>query len=319
MECRSSSQSSEPFSEEMDAGSAKEKAVSNRTVPKFKNNFKAGYMPVENTKPGMRGRKTFAFWTLLVLLFILVIGNLVLTVTIIGVLKLGHGMQSIELVPEKQAIKFFGEANLDQVYKRDGKVESFGDEPMRITSYHNSIQLNLVKNGRGSLKAKIDPNETFFRGVNSFEVRNHQDELIFTVDQPTYANLKNVKNMRTKHTRTNRIRSPVDEKLTVEGDSINLKGAEGTNVFSKTVKWLADQDVHLKSINGSLVLLGKEGVFIDVDRIPVAKLNNNYITSQFKICVCMPLGKLFRIPVVNPNDRVLCDHVSMEPQYNPCI
>lgn len=55
------------------------------------NNFKAGYMPVENMKPEMRGRKTFAFWTLLILLFLLVIGNLALTITIIGVLKLGQG------------------------------------------------------------------------------------------------------------------------------------------------------------------------------------------------------------------------------------
>lgn len=92
MDYRSNSpQSSDPFSEEMDTSSVKEKAILNRTVPKFNNNFKAGYMPVENVKPGMRGRKTFAFWTLLVLLFILVIGNLILTVTIIGVLKLGHG------------------------------------------------------------------------------------------------------------------------------------------------------------------------------------------------------------------------------------
>ncbi|XP_028138075.1 beta-sarcoglycan [Diabrotica virgifera virgifera] len=320
MDYRSTSpQSSEPFSDEMDTASVKEKAILNRSVPKFNNNFKAGYMPVENIKPGMRGRKTFAFWTLLVLLFILVIGNLILTVTIIGVLKLGHGMQSIELVPEAQTIKFFGETNLDHIYKRDGKVESFEDEPMEITSYSSPILLNLVKNGRGTLKAKIDPNETYFRGLNFFDINNTHKESIFTVNEPVYENLRRVNNFRSKHIRTNKISSPIDESLTVDGESITVKGAEGTNINGKTITWSADQDIHLKSINGSIVLLGKEGVFVDLNKIPVARLNNNYITSQFKICVCMPLGKIFRIPVANPNERVHCDHVSMEPQYNPCI
>lgn len=76
----------------MDGINMKDKVLASKSCPKFhNNNFKAGYMPVENMKPVMRGRKTFAFWTLLILLFLLVIGNLALTVTIIGVLKLGQG------------------------------------------------------------------------------------------------------------------------------------------------------------------------------------------------------------------------------------
>lgn len=85
-------QTSDIFSDEMDGISVRDRAILNRTLAKYNNNnFKAGYAPVENTKPEMRGRKTFAFWTLLTLLFLLVIGNLMLTITIIGVLKLGQG------------------------------------------------------------------------------------------------------------------------------------------------------------------------------------------------------------------------------------
>lgn len=39
-----------------------------------------------------KGRRTFAFWTLVCLLFVLAIGNLMLTFTILGVLKLGQGL-----------------------------------------------------------------------------------------------------------------------------------------------------------------------------------------------------------------------------------
>lgn len=43
------------------------------------------------TKNVSKGRKTFAFWTLVCLLFILAIGNLILTFTILAVLRLGQG------------------------------------------------------------------------------------------------------------------------------------------------------------------------------------------------------------------------------------
>lgn len=43
------------------------------------------------TKAVHKGRKTFAFWTLICLLFILAIGNLMLTFTILAVLRLGQG------------------------------------------------------------------------------------------------------------------------------------------------------------------------------------------------------------------------------------
>lgn len=46
----------------------------------------------DQPKAGLRGRKTFAFWTLVGLLLILAAGNLLLTVTILSVLHLGQGM-----------------------------------------------------------------------------------------------------------------------------------------------------------------------------------------------------------------------------------
>lgn len=86
-----SPQTSKVSSDEIDGLTMEGNVLSNRSTKFHNNNFKAGYMPVDNIKPEMRGRKTFAFWTLLILLFLLVIGNLALTITIIGVLKLGQG------------------------------------------------------------------------------------------------------------------------------------------------------------------------------------------------------------------------------------
>lgn len=91
---------------------------------------------------------------------------------------------------------------------------------------------------------------------------------------------------------------------------------------SKELFWSADQDIYLKSINGSVVLSGKEGVFIDVRYLPIAVTMNktdkySQGTGQFKVCVCMPQGKLFRIAVPT-GQKVTCSHVNMTGDLNPC-
>lgn len=49
-------------------------------------------------KTELRGRRTYAFWTLVLLLLLLAAGNLLLTFTVLGVLRLGQGMEvSIKL------------------------------------------------------------------------------------------------------------------------------------------------------------------------------------------------------------------------------
>lgn len=78
-------------------------------------------------------RNTFACWAIVTIMTVLALGNLALTMTIIGVLRLGKGMQYMEFVPEANAIKFTGVTDLDRVYKRDGRIEGFEDVPVSIT------------------------------------------------------------------------------------------------------------------------------------------------------------------------------------------
>ncbi|KAF9797953.1 hypothetical protein SFRURICE_019296, partial [Spodoptera frugiperda] len=72
-----------------------------------------------------------------------------------------------------------------------------------------------------------------------------------------------------------RIAAPTDEDLILRSEaSAYLRGAEGTHMESKELFWSADQDIYLKSINGSIVLSGKDGVFIDVRYLPIASSVN---------------------------------------------
>ncbi|XP_041968493.1 uncharacterized protein LOC121725551 [Aricia agestis] len=270
------------------------------------------------------GRKTFAFWTLICLLFLLAICNLVLTFTILAVLRLGHGLESMEFLPEHNAIKFFGETNLDHIYKRDGLIESFQDVPMSISSDEGSVLFNLQSRlSRSDTKILVNTSGVYFKGVNTFEVTDPvTGEQVFSTANPEITVAESLNNLIAKQISTKRISSPVDKNLTIRSESsAYLRGAEGTRMESKELYWNADQDIYLKSINGSVVLSGKEGVYVDVRNLPMAmpmnKTEKYHVTGQFKVCVCMPQGKLFRIAVPT-GQKVTCSHVNMTGDLNPC-
>lgn len=113
------------------------KQTSNNNLEMCSSKTSAAYQTIINqsidTEAILTGRNTFAFWTIVSIIFILTVGNLILTMTILGVLHLGKGMEHLELVPEADSIKFFGITDLDRIYKKDGVIEGFADVPMSIT------------------------------------------------------------------------------------------------------------------------------------------------------------------------------------------
>ncbi|KAL3284492.1 hypothetical protein HHI36_018653 [Cryptolaemus montrouzieri] len=287
-------------------------------------NFKSGYMlvnPEHIDKLQFTGRKTFAFWTLVIILIILAIGNLCLTFIILSVLRLGGSMESIEFIQTQDATKFFGETDLGHLYKRNGKIESFKDAPIELSSQDSSVMFSLTsKIGRVFTKFHMNQTSTSFNGINKFEIRDENDKLIYSSNTPTFNSIKSANNLKTKLTLTNRISSPIKENLNIQGKIVNLKGAEGTTINGKFVFWSADQDLHFKTVNGSIILTSKKDIYINMKNVSNgASKNNNHLRTQYKICVCMPQGKLFRIPVSGSNSIISCNHVNMSPQHNPCF
>ncbi|KAK9887064.1 hypothetical protein WA026_019999 [Henosepilachna vigintioctopunctata] len=293
-------------------------------VQSYCNNFKSGYMPVNPdyiTKMQFTGRKTFAFWTLVIILIVLAIGNLCLTFIILSVLRLGGRMESIEFIQNQDTTKFFGVTDLGHLYKRNGKIEGYKDLPMEVSSQDSAIIFSLSsKIGRVSTRFKMNSNVSIFEGINKFEVRGEDNKLIYSSVDPTFKSIKSANNLKTKLTLTNRISSPLKEDLNVHGKLVNLKGAEGTTVNGKLIFWSADQDIHLKTVNGSIIMMSKKDVLINMKNVPIdVTKQNNHMRTQYKICVCMPQGKLFRIPVSGTNSILACNHVNLSPQHNPCF
>lgn len=98
-------------------------------------------------------KNSFAFWIVIILLFSLALGNLCLTLTITGILKIYKGMENIELIQGEETSKFYGNIDFDRIYKRDGKLEGFHEEPMEITgNYYLTVcfklNLNILFQGK---------------------------------------------------------------------------------------------------------------------------------------------------------------------------
>ncbi|XP_025157121.1 uncharacterized protein LOC105192554 isoform X2 [Harpegnathos saltator] len=274
-------------------------------------------------------KRRYCLWTLTLILAIIGVCNLFLNITVIAVLRISQGMEAMEVIPDENLVKFYGRTDLDKVSLQSGICQSYGDESMEISGDEAGVRVD-VKSRRTHehprSKLGVLPNGTTMSQVESFEVKDPRTGVTyFTTDFPNFGLPSGVKKIDVKIAETHRITSPVNESLTINSDNqISLHGAEGVRMESKDIVWSADVDVFLKSVNGSIMLDAKDGVSIDVENIPVAPMFlQNPATSheQYKVCVCMPQGKLFKVPVrPGTGSRMInCARVVRTPENDPCL
>lgn len=163
---------------------------------------------------------------------------------------------------------------------------------------------------------------THFTGINQFDIKNPiTTESIFTTHKPNFNLTKSVDNLTTKIISTSRITSPIDESLNLNNTrgKILFRGTEGVSMEGKEIVLSVDQNLHLKTHNGSIVMTGSQGIYVDINSIPIVGDHGIKIENkQFKICVCMPYGKLFRVPVAPSSHIVkgICSHYNSK--HDPC-
>lgn len=168
-------------------------------------------------------------------------------------------------------------------------------------------------------------NGTQFNGINHFEIRDAiTEKVVFTTHKPTYKLHGSSNNLYTKMASTSYLTSPIDEALQINSTKgkLLIRSGEGIQLEAKEIILSADQNVQLKSINGNIFLSGNKGVYLDIKNIPIVEehVGIKMENKQFKICVCMPQGKLFRVPISNVNhntQRGACAHFSSS--FNPCL
>lgn len=281
------------------------------------------YAPITESylqKTGLRGRKGMFFYGLVVFLFVVALANLGVTVLLLTVLRIGYGMESMEFIRPGRLLRFLNEADLGIVVAHTGTIGGFAGENMVITGDSQSV---ILKAGSDDpLKAgptiEVSPEFTVISNVDEFRVRSPTTgENIFSTKYDDFKLPSGVPNLSVKEAYVSRISSPSNENLDISSPyQTILKGNEGLSMEGKEIIISAGLDVFFKSVNQSIILDGAKGVKLSVDKMPIATKNNEGAPRWYKLCICMPSGKIFRVPVRDKGYG--CKDIRFPESINPC-
>nr|CAG4652228.1 EOG090X0F7H [Triops cancriformis] len=219
-------------------------------------------------------------------------------------------MESIEVIPGLPGIvKFLGEIDFGQIIKKDGKINGFSESPVSIEAFDGGVNFRVDNGYHADAYLDISSESMEVTNVERFEMMEGPDGAkAFSTLFPNFGLPKGVQKLSVNSALVNRIVSPKSGSLSFSSDAqARLRGNEGITLSGKEVLISADQELWLKSVNGTIVLAAKD-IQLDVSAIPVfthkdtsPEPNPNW--GQYKLCVCMPRGSLFRIPI--PADNAL--------------
>lgn len=246
----------------------------------------------------------------------------------ISVLRIGDGMESMEMISRDDTIKFHGAADLDHILYSDGPLKSFQNLPLEIQSDEGSVIVSMKNflDDTSAKKIEITDQQIEFSNVEKFFVYDPTSgRNIFSTDYKDFKIPKGLPHLDVKKLRVNRLLSTRESNLTVKSDAITrLRGNAGLTMRGKEIFFSADGDVYLNSVNGSIYLLA-DNVKIDMKRVPIVIPNATFDVGgvrpmrHFKLCVCMPRGYLFKVPIMqNARSNLACKFVDLSGLNNPC-
>jgi len=268
----------------------------------------------------------FPFWVLITSMLLLTISNLILSLTLVNVLKIGKGIHGIELIPEEDIVKFYGDTDLDRVYLNSlNQINGFTDFPVTISGEGNqgSVHIQLGRNVPAYKRILVDKSGINFKGINIFDIKDPiKGSNIFTTQRPHYELTSEGWALTAKSISTSKITSSLSDRLEISSQGeINVKGSEGVLIDALSINLLGENYITLNASYGTTLIEPGKGIFIDIKKIPIvtSEFGLRTGTIQFKICVCMPQGNLFRIAVPRTHNgpKVSCSYY--DKNENPCL
>jgi beta-sarcoglycan len=304
--------------------SMREKALLKQHLNKQQVTLQTDYLPVSDLylqKTGLRGRKGLLFYALVVLLFAVALINLAVIVVLLSVLRIGYGMESMEFIRTGRLLRFLNHADMGMVIPDTGIIGGFAESDLPIVGdnqpiiFHTSSTGNMPDYGAS---LKIHRDFTLISGVDEFLLQSPTTgKSIFSTNYKNFKLPTGVSHLSVKEAHVSRIVSKKNESLEISSPyQIMLKGNEGLTMSGKEIVWITGLDLYLKSVNQSIILDGADGVMISVDKLPFAAETQDSAPRWYKLCVCMPSGRVFRIPVREHGYG--CQDVRFPESINPC-
>uniref|UniRef100_A0A3Q4M9N0 Beta-sarcoglycan n=3 Tax=Pseudocrenilabrinae TaxID=318546 RepID=A0A3Q4M9N0_NEOBR len=292
--------------------SMREKAIERRTINKEHNsNFKAGYVPIEEErlhKTGLRGRKGNMAVCIIIILFLLALINLIITLVIWTVIRIGpNGCDSMEF-HESGLLRFKQKADMGIVHPlHKSTVGGRKDQDLVIVGNNNPVVFQ-----QGTTKLSVEKDKTSIVsdvGISFTDPRTQTTFFSTDFENHEFHLPKGVKVLSVKKASTERITSNAASDLNIKGDSAIIRGNEGVNIMGRTIEFKMGGNIELRAEN-SIVLNGS--VMFNATRFPnsAGDLYFNEGQERYKLCMCED-GTLFRV-------RVKFTNMGCQTLDNPC-
>ncbi|TDH08132.1 hypothetical protein EPR50_G00094510 [Perca flavescens] len=277
--------------------SMREKAIERRCINKEHNsNFKAGYVPIEEErlhKTGLRGRKGNMAVCIVILLFLLALINLIITLVIWTVIRIGpNGCDSMEF-HETGLLRFKQKADMGIIHPlHKSTVGGRKDQDLVLVGNNNPVVFQ-----QGTTKLSVEKDKTSVVsdvGISFTDPRTQTTFFSTDFENHEFHLPEGVKVLSVKKASTERITSSASSDLNIKGDSkAIIRGNEGVNIMGRTVEFKMGGGIELRAEN-SIVLNGS--VMFNATRIPnsAGDVYFDEGMERYKLCMCAD-GTLFRV------------------------
>ncbi|KAH7955167.1 hypothetical protein HPB49_024973 [Dermacentor silvarum] len=302
----------------------REKAMLKQEINKRHNgNFSAGYVPIfENSlhKTGLRGRKAFLFYGLVVGLFVVSLANLAVTVMLLGVLRIGYGMESLEFLPSGRLLRFLNNADLGTVVPHKGVIGGFKDTDLHIIGESQPATGRQMSDTAGP-SLEVGPDWTVVSNVKEFRVRSPTTgRTIFSTEYQGFQLPKGIPNLSVKEAHVSRVSAAFffchSALAVLFAPHTQLASSRPGIKFLDGLGFQFSRPNYDRNMNQSLTLDGSNGIRILAAGLPRSENPSSDASYWYKLCVCMPSGRIFRVPVREQGFG--CGDVRFPESVNPC-
>lgn len=143
-------------------------------------------------------------------------------------------------------LKFYGETDLGEIYKRDGILQGFDSDPIEITG-HDGGEVHLWTHAGSQPSLSVERTAINISSVTEFRIVDRKGREVFSTNTPTLGLPRGVQKLDVRVAKVNRITSAVNASLQLVSTTFTyLKGSEGTHLEGRQITFKADQDILLK-------------------------------------------------------------------------